>query len=343
MTLDNQPALQPSRLYRIDQLAIGLDGLTSATATVPEPGPGEVLVRVRATALNFRDLIILDGLYMVQPPAGCIPLSDAAGQIVALGDGVSSLAMGDRVANGFFQGWIDGPYTGKYGGYSADVDGWLSDYRVVAAQELVRLPDSLSFEEAATLPCAGVTAWSALKGVKPGDTILTQGTGGVSLFAVQLAKALGARVIATTSSDAKAAQLLALGADHTINYQREPQWSQRVRELTGGNGADRIIEVGGSGTFEQSVKAIRLGGQVSMVGALTGLQGGVEYLPMFLSQARYQPIVIGSRQDLDDLVQFMVQHAIRPQIDSRWDFSDTKSAYARLMTRSIFGKVVITL
>ncbi len=334
-------ASNDSRVYRIEKIRSGVDGLVSGVTPIPTAGPGEVLVRVRATSLNFRDLVILDGNYIVPVPLGRIPVSDAAGEVVAVGAGVTRLSVGDRVTNAFFPEWIDGPFVGHYQGYSAELEGWLTDYRVVPAETLTRFADSLSFEEAATLPCAGVTAWTALKGIKPGDTVLTQGTGGVSLFALQLAKALGARVIATTSSDAKAERLKALGADETINYKTRQDWAQGVRDLTGGRGADRIIEVGGPGTFEQSVKAIAAGGQVSMVGILAGMQGNVEFMSMFMSQARYQPVAIGSREDLDELARFVVQHAIRPVIDSGWDFDDAKSAYARLLTRSVFGKVVI--
>ncbi|WP_224553769.1 zinc-dependent alcohol dehydrogenase family protein [Pectobacterium versatile] len=329
-----------ARVYRIEKLG-GLEGLVSGFTPIPTAGPGEVLVRVRASSLNYRDIIILDGNYFLPVPAGRIPLSDAAGEIVAIGPDVTRFSPGDRVTNSFIPEWLDGPYTGKGSSYSADTDGWLTDYRVVQAEALIPIPDDLGFEEAATLPCAGVTAWSALKGVLPSDTVLTQGSGGVSLFAIQLAKAMGARVIATTSSDKKIEQIKALGADEIINYKTQPEWSQRVRELTAGKGADRIIEVGGPGTFEQSVKAIAIGGQVSMVGALAGMQGGVEFMAMFLSQARYQPIVVGSRQDLEDLLQCVTQHAIRPCIDSTWDFDDAKLGFERLAGRNVFGKVVV--
>jgi len=221
------------------------------------------------------------------------------------------------------------------------VDGWLADHRVVTADSLVHLPDFLSFEEGATLPCAAVTAWSAVKDVRQRQTVVTLGTGGVSLFAILLAKAMGARVIATTSSGAKAERLSALGADATIDYTSEPDWSQRVRQLTDGKGADRIVEVGGPGTFEQSVKSVAAGGQVSMVGAVAGMKGSVDFMTLFLSQARYQPISVGSRQDLEDMLRFMATHDIHPHIDSHHAFDDAKLAFQKLMTRNVFGKVVI--
>lgn len=329
-----------SRAFGIDK-TVGIAGLSARTDPIPTPAPGEVLVHVRASSLNYRDIIILEGNYYVPIPAGRIPLSDGAGEVLAVGVGVTRFTVGDRVTNAFFPDWIDGPYTGKYSQYASYEDGWLTDYRAVSAEALIRIPDELSFEQAATLPCAGVTAWSAVKGVKAGNTVLTQGTGGVSLFAIQLAKAMGARVIATTSNDAKAEKLKALGADETINYKTLPDWSQQVRELTGGNGADRIVEVGGPGTFEQSVKAIAVGGQVSMVGALAGLEGAVEFMSMFMSQALYRPIALGSRQDLEDLVRFITEHKISPVIDSRYTFDDAKLAFERLVTRNIFGKVVV--
>jgi NADPH:quinone reductase-like Zn-dependent oxidoreductase len=333
-------ATTQSRAYHLDKLG-GLDGLVSRETSIPTPATGEVLVRIRASALNFRDLIILQGQYFAAVPGGTIPLSDGAGEVIAIGAGVTRFGVGDRVANSFFPEWIDGSFTGKYSQYSSDVDGWLADYRVVPESGLVRVPDSLSFEQAATLPCAAVTAWSAVKGIRVGDTVLTQGTGGVSLFAIQFARAMGARVIATTSDNEKVDPLKRLGAAETINHKSHPEWSRRVRELTDGNGAQRIVEVGGSGTFQESVKAVAVGGQVSMVGALAGLQGSVEFMPMFMSQARYQPIALGSRQDLEDLIAFVASHGIKPVIDSRFAFEDAKLAYTKLMARNVFGKVVI--
>ncbi|NIC28526.1 zinc-dependent alcohol dehydrogenase family protein [Serratia plymuthica] len=332
--------VKQSRIFGIEKTT-GIDGLTLGAAPIPTPGPGEVVVHVRASSLNYRDLIILNGHYYMPIPTGRIPLSDGAGEIAAVGQGVTRFSVGDHVANAFFPDWINGPYTGKSSQYSADVDGWLADYRVVSEEALVRVPDTLAFDEAAALPCAGLTAWSALKGVKAGDTVVTLGTGGVSLFAVQLATAMGARIIATTSSDVKAQQLKALGAQEAINYKDHPEWSQKVRELTAGNGANRIVEVGGAGTFTQSVKAVAIGGQVSIVGALAGLEGSVEFMSMFMSQARYQPIAVGSRQDLEDLVRFITEHQIRPVIDSRYPFEEAKAAFERLVTRNLFGKVVI--
>ena len=330
-----------SRAYRLQKLT-GLSGLEPSTGAIPKPSAGEVLVRVRATALNFRDLLILEGKYHAPVRPNAIALSDAAGEIVDVGEGVTRFATGDRVTNSFFPDWIDGPYEHHYDGYSAQLDGWLTDYRVVPESALIHMPDNLSFVEAATLPCAAVTAWSALKGVQPGDTVLTQGSGGVSLFSIQFAKALGARVIATTSSDARRDQLIRVGASEVVNYVTHPEWSKQVRELTNGRGADRIVEVGGPGTFQESVKAVAMGGQVTMVGVLAGLIGTIDFMSMFMSQARYQPIALGSRNDLETLIECVRTNDIHPVIDSLFKFDEAKLAYERLMTRNVFGKVVIT-
>lgn len=323
------------------QKTTGIDGLVQSDLPVPVPSPGEVLVHVHASSLNYRDVIILEGNYYMPIPSGRIPLSDGAGEIAAVGAGVTRFKVGDRVTNAFYPDWIDGPYASNYSQYSGNVDGWLADFRAVTAESLVHIPEGLSFEEASTLPCAGVTAWSAMKDVRPGQTVVTLGAGGVSLFAIQFAKAMGARVIATTSSSAKAEQLKALGADDTIDYKSHPEWSQQVRQLTNGKGADRIVEVGGPGTFEQSVKSVAVGGQVSMVGAVAGMQGSIEFMALFMSQARYQPIAVGSRQDLVDMLCFIEAHGIHPRIDSEFAFDDAKPAFQRLMTRNVFGKVVI--
>lgn len=333
-------SIQQSRVFGIEK-TIGIDGLIQSVVPVPAPGPGEVLVHVRASSLNYRDVIILEGNYYMPIPSGRIPLSDGAGEVAVVGPGVTRFKVGDRVTNAFCPGWIDGPYATNYSQYSGEVDGWLADHRVVTAESLVHLPDGLTFEEAATLPCAAVTAWSALKDLQPGQTVVTLGAGGVSLFAIQFAKAMGARLIATTSSSAKAEQLKALGAEDTIDYKSETNWSQQVRQLTNGRGADRIVEVGGPGTFEQSVKSVAVGGQVSMVGAVAGMEGSIEFMTLFMSQARYQPISVGSRQDLEDMLRFIAMHNIHPRIDSEYAFDDAKLAFQRLMTRNVFGKVVI--
>jgi NADPH:quinone reductase-like Zn-dependent oxidoreductase len=327
------------RVYQLDRLG-SLDGLTLVERDIPAPGLGEVLVRVRASSLNFRDLIILSGSYPVPVPLGRVPLSDGAGEVVAVGPGVTRFQAGDRVVNAFFPNWFGGSFNTMPEQYVADRDGWLAEYKAISAEALVTMPKHLTFEEAATLPCAAVTAWSALAGVKAGDSVLTQGMGGVSLFAVQLAKALGARVIATTSSLDKAQKLRALGADDVIDYRASPDWGDQVRALTAGRGVDRVVEVGGPETLAQSVKAIALGGQVSLVGVLAGAEGGIEFMSLFLSLAMFKPIVVGSRRDLEDLCRTISQHEIRPVIDTVYAFEDAKAGWSHYADRQVTGKVV---
>ena len=328
------------QVYRLTSLG-GLDSLIATEQETPSPGAGEVLVRVRASSLNFRDLLIINGVYPIPVPPGRVPLSDAAGEIAAVGAGVARFKVGDRVINSFFPNWFGGSFNQMPDQYVAHRDGWLTEYKVVSAEALVSMPEQLTFEEAASLPCAAVTAWSALAGTGSGDTVLTEGTGGVSLFAVQLAKAMGARVIATTSSPEKARRLTELGADHVIDYRALPEWGDQVRTLTGGRGVDRVVEVGGPDTMVQSVKAVACGGQVSMVGVLGGAAGGLDFMTMFMSQATFRPIAIGSRRDLEDVVRVVQQHGIRPVIDSVFAFDDAAAALRHFAGRQLFGKVVI--
>lgn len=317
-----------------------LDDLKITEATVPTPGPGQVLIRVRASALNFRDLALLTGMMPAPVKANVIPLSDGAGEIEAIGPGVTRFAPGDHVINSYFPEWFGGGFQGGGAQYALERDGWLTEYKVVDAQTVVRAPKGLTFAQAASLVCAGVTAWSALAGVRAGDVVLTQGTGGVSIFAVQLAKALGARVIATTSSADKAARLRALGADEVILYSEDPQWGATARGMTE-RGVDRVVDTVGAASFAQSLIAVAPGGQISMVGALGGFEGGVDYLSMFLSHARFESIAIGSRRDLEDLVRFVERTGVTPVIDSSFAFDDARAAFDHLGRRHVFGKVVI--
>ncbi len=328
------------RAYQLDQLG-SLDGLVLAEREIPLPGVGEVLVRVRASSLNFRDMMILNGQYPAPVPRGRVPLSDAAGEVMAIGAGVTRFKTRDRVINSFFPNWFGGSFNAMPEQYVVDHDGWLTEYKVISAEALAAMPQHLTFEEAATLPCAAVTAWSALSDVRAGETVLTQGTGGVSLFAVQLAKAFGARVIATTSSPEKALRLRELGADEVIDYRASPDWGDPVRALTGGRGVDRVVEVGGPNTLAQSVKAISYGGKISLVGILAGAEGGIDFMTMFSSLATLQSIAIGSRRDLEDLSRAMEQHEIRPVIDSVFSFDDAKAGWSHFSDRQLFGKVVI--
>lgn len=327
------------KIYRLQTIG-SIDGLALCDEPKPLPGPGEVLVGIKAASLNFRDLMIINGWSAFPVENGRVQLSDAAGVVEAVGTGVTRFAVGDRVTNNFMPGWHTGSFREFAPQYGTQLDGWMAEYRVVDQNELVAIPDSISFEDAATLPCAAVTGWNAVAGIGPQHSVLTQGTGGVSLFALQFAKARGAKVIATTSSAEKAQRLRALGADHVINYNEIPNWGEQAKALTSGRGVDRVVEVGGPGTFSQSLKAVALSGQVSMVGVLA--QGDMpSYLDMFLTFARFQTIATGNRQDLEDVIAAVVQNALRPVIDSRFSFEDGKAALEHFGRRNVFGKVVI--
>ncbi len=282
------------KVYRFDQ-AGSLDHLTLHDEPTPEPQRGEVLIRVRASSLNYRDIAMVHGTYLREQQAGLIPLSDAAGEIAAVGEDVVDFKVGDRVINTFHARWYGGnpPPTLGSQSYGSHRDGWLAEYKVVSEEAIVAAPPHLTFEEAATLPCAALTAWTSLSGLRPlrpGQTVLTQGSGGVSVFAVQLARLLGARVIATTSSPEKAARLKALGADEVINYVETPAWGDRVRELTDGRGVDRVLEVGGAGTLGSSLRATRFGGQVAVIGVLSGISQSLNIAPIFQRSLRVQGI-----------------------------------------------------
>jgi NADPH:quinone reductase-like Zn-dependent oxidoreductase len=323
-------------------------GDSASLAKVTEPlsrvGPGEVLVRIRATALNARDLSVMRGRYPIAAKPGLSPLSDAAGEIVEIGENVRRFSVGDKVVNSFYPQWFGGPLRDRPVQFSTTLDGWLSTYKVISAESLSRMPDHMSFEEGATLPCSGVTAWSALSGIGAGDTVLTQGSGGVSLFAIQLAKLCGARVIATTTSAHKVDKLKALGAVHVIDVRQSPEWANEVKALTGGKGVERVVEVGGPGTLQQSIQAVRYHGQVSIIGALTigRDQPQIDWTQLFFSQARYECIGVGSRSDLEDLIRVAGNHELRPIIDSTYAFGDFQGAVERLAGRDLFGKVVVT-
>jgi len=329
------------KIYRLQKIG-SLDGLELREEPAPQPGPGEVLVQIKAVSLNFRDLSIVMGWSPFELEQGRVPLSDAAGIVTAVGDGVTRFAVGDRVVNSFVPGWHSGPLKSLAPQYGIELEGWFAEYRAINQEELLSLPDTMTFEEGATLPCAAVTAWSAVAGVGPQHRVLTQGTGGVSLFALQFAKARGAEVIATTSSADKAGRLRALGADHVVNYLEIADWGEQVKAIADGRGVDRVVEVGGPGTFAQSIKAVAIGGQVSMVGVLA--QGQMPgFLDLFLSQARIQPLATGSRQDLEDVIATVAHHRLHPVIDSRFAFADARSGWEHFAARNLFGKVVITI
>ncbi|WP_304598660.1 zinc-dependent alcohol dehydrogenase family protein [Micromonospora sicca] len=306
----------------------------------PTPGTGQVLVRVRASSLNARDLFMLDGRYPVPP--GRVPLSDAAGVVDAVGPGVTRFEVGDRVLNSFHATWFGGPQRKPGPAYHTDIDGWLAEYVVIDQQGLVSMPEHLDFTEGATLPCAAVTAWSAVEGAGPGDAVLVQGSGGVSLFALQLARAAGARVIATTSSEKKAARLLELGASDVINYVSTPDWGAEVRKLTDGQGADVIVEVGGAGTIAQSIAAVAYRGVISLVGHVAYDTTGMNLLDFTYSGATLRAIGGGSRSDLEDMNRVITAHKLRPVIDRVFPFEQAPAAASYMESGAHFGKVVIS-
>jgi len=336
------------RAYRFDCLN-GLDDLTLHEAPAPAPQRGEVLVRVRAVSLNYRDIAIPLGRYVWNVKPGLIPCSDAAGDVVAVGEDVSAFRAGDRVVSAYHPRWFGGrpPLTLADDTYGSGQDGWLVDYKAVSQEAVVRLPDGLSFEEGATLPCAGVTAWNALSGpdpVRAGRTVLTQGSGGVSVFAIQLAKALGATVIATTSSAHKAEILKGLGADTLVNSAEFENWGRHVKTvLTGGVGVDRVVEVVGPATINQSLNAVRWGGEMVLIGFLSEKGPDINYFHLKTSGAAVRSIGVGDRAMLDDLVRVAASAKLRPVIDRIFDFEDAESAFRHLQSGGHVGKIVIRM
>ena len=314
----------------------------------PKPGPGQILVKVHACSLNYRDLLMVKGEYNPRQKLPLIPLSDGAGEVIAVGDGVSRFRVGDRIAGLFNQRWLGGEpnqerLRNTLGG---PLDGMLAEYSVLPEQSAVSLPEHLSYAEGATLPCAAVTAWSALtkhRPVQAGNTVLLQGTGGVSLFALQFAKLLGASVIITSSSDDKLARAQDIGADHVINYRKEPNWHKAARALTGGIGVDHIVEVGGADTFSKSLATVRIGGFVAVIGVLGGREAPLSVIPILMSSLAIQGITVGSRDDFEAMNKAIAQHQLKPAIGRVFPFADTVAAF-RLMERGgHFGKIVLSL
>src|SRR4051812_15756773 len=315
---------------------------------VPAPGASEVLVKLKAATINYRDLLTVKGGYGSRQKFPLIPLSDGAGVVEGVGADVSAFKPGDRVIGSFFEGWLGGEpsETKMRTALGGAVDGVLCEYRVWPAAALVRTPDHLSDVEAASLPCAGLTAWSAvtkLGNIRPGQTVLTQGTGGVSIFALQFARMNGARVIATSSSDAKLERLKALGADITINYKTAPEWGKIARQHTG-TGVDLVVEVGGVGTLNESIRATRIGGTIAFIGVLAGKPPPRSRLPLMgMQQQRLQGGTVGSVDDLQAMCDAIALSGVKPVIDRTFAFEQVKEAFAHMASGSHFGKVAIAI
>jgi NADPH:quinone reductase-like Zn-dependent oxidoreductase len=326
----------------------GIDSLTVVEKPDPVAGAGQVVVRVRAVSLNYRDLMMVTGVYNPKLGLPMVPCSDGAGEVAAVGPGVTSVRMGDRVMGTFFQQWEEGPPSedkvrAALGG-GGGVAGMLSELVLLSESGVIATPDHLSDEEAATLPCAALTAWNALfegEPIRPGQTVLTLGTGGVSIFALQLAKAAGARVIVTSSSDKKLAKARAMGADEGINYKQTPDWEKRARELTGGKGVDRVIELGGAGTMARSMRAVRMGGMVSLIGVLSGPGGEVDPIKILMNSVRVRGIFVGSRAMFGAMNRAIGQTGMRPVIDRVFAMEQAREAWEYLKSGAHFGKVVV--
>jgi len=322
----------------------GFDAMERTELPDPTPEHGEVVVRVRAASLNYRDLVIAKGGYPRNDTRPVVPLSDAAGEVEAVGPGVDDWTAGDRVCPNFLPQWSTGAVTeaALRGALGGGVDGVLAERVKVPARSLVRVPEHLSFEEASTLPCAALTAWNGLTsaGVKAGDHVLLLGTGGVSIFALQLAKAMGARVTITSSSDDKLQKARSLGADDTINYKTSPEWHEEVLGLTAGRGVDAVLEVGGPGTLERSIQSTRVGGTVSLIGMLS--EGAPSVLPVFLHAQRLLGIYVGSAEMFSAMNRAIEVSRIKPVIDRTFGFDEALEAYRYFAGQQHVGKVVIT-
>ena len=324
-----------------------LDTLTLVDLPDPAaPGPGEIHVRLRASSLNYHDFAVVTG--MLPTADGRIPMSDGAGEVLAVGPGVTEFAVGDQVVSTFFPDWLDGtaPLTAFTRVPGDGIDGYACEQVVAPATSFTHVPHSYTAHEAATLTCAGLTAWRALVvdgQLKAGSTVLVQGSGGVSVFALQFAKAMGARVIATSSSDEKLARLKALGADELINYKETPAWGPAALALTGGKGVDHVVEIGGSGTLDQSMIATRIGGHVALIGVLAGFAGPVTTAILMSRQIRVQGLTVGSRQQQLDMIDAINVNAIKPVIDSHFPLADLAGAFRHQASGSHFGKIVVDI
>ena len=315
---------------------------------MPTPASYETVVRFHAFSLNYRDVMFFKGVYRPDAQFPAVPLSDGAGEVIAVGDRVSHWKVGDRVCPIFMQGWLEGvvtPQKARTALGGGDLDGVLREYGAFDENGLIGIPDHLSYEEAATLPCAAVTAWHALVDfgkIKAGATVLILGTGGVSIFALQIAKMHGTRVIATSSSDDKIVRVRALGADEAVNYKRTPDWDKEVLRLTGKVGVDHVVEVGGAGTLPKSLNVVRTGGDISVIGVLAG-GSGLDPVRLLMKSVRLQGIFVGSRQMFEEMNRAIALHKVRPVIDKTFPLEQAREALAYMEKGLHFGKIVLTI
>lgn len=334
------------RAYRLEQF--GLQHLELVEIDEPRPGPGEILLDVAALSLNYRDLMVVKGAYNPKLELPVTPISDGAGVVVAVGEGVTRVRAGDRVTTHFVADWIDGPFRGEYVNSTLGTPGpgLAAEMVALPAEAVVPVPDGWTLGQAATLPIAALTAWSALVTVgqvRPGYSVLTLGTGGVSIFALQIAKALGAVVIITSSSDEKLQRARDLGADHTINYMLDPAWERKVVEITQGRGVDVVVETGGAGTLDQSMQAARAGGTIALLGALTGVKAEVTTGLILMKRLVVAGVMVDSRKAFADMNRFLTEKSIRPVIGNTFSFSELPQALRHMESGGHFGKIVVEM
>ena len=324
----------------------GYDNVVIKSSEAASPRPGEITVRLRASSLNYHDFVVVSGIWGPAEPR--IPMADGAGEVIAVGEGVSEFRLGDSVVSTFFPSWLDG--TPNVEGFSSvpgdGIDGYARETVTAAASAFTLAPRNWTHAEAATLTTAGLTAWRALvedARIKAGDSVLVQGTGGVSIFALQFAKMLGATVIATSSSDAKLERLAALGADHLINYRKDPAWGETVQRLTDGRGVDCVIEVGGPSTLEQSMIAARVGGHIAVIGILTGVSGDLSIVTALSKQLRLQGVLVGNRRQQQDMVRAINANDMRPVLDRHFDLESIVEAFGYQESNQHFGKIILDI
>jgi NADPH:quinone reductase-like Zn-dependent oxidoreductase len=334
------------RAYQLPKGGAGIESLAKVDLPEPKPQHRQVKVKVAACSLNFRDLGIVRGTYRMPVRDRVVPLSDGAGEVVEIGEGVTRVKVGDKVASCFFQRWVGGEpsQTVQSSALGGAIDGMLTEYAVLEEDGLVKIPEYLSVVEGATLPCAAVTAWHAMMAhakLIAGQTVLLQGTGGVSIFALQFAHAMGVTAIITSSSDDKLARAKKLGAAHTINYKTTPDWEKAALAFTGGRGVDHVVEVGGAGTLARSFGAIRIGGKISMIGGLSGAATELNPGLIMARRANIQGISVGSTEMFEAMNAAISANAIKPVIDREFGFDEAQAAYQHMASGAHFGKIVI--